>query len=170
MAFVKLVEQEIFRPLGITSAAFSLSEAERNRLVSGYDSDGRTPIPYWHTLYRAFGGINVSPRDMVPLVQLFLKRRRHGPAQRVSEHGIIRIETPETSLAARAARLRIRPRRVRLRTPRRSVSRTWRRRGRLPCALRLLDGTRPLLFHRDQRVEARRTAPHAAVDRGCAHR
>ena len=100
--FTTLVAVEIFRPLGMTSAGFSLNEAERARLIGGYDSDGRTAIPYWHTLYPAFGGLNVSPRDMVPLVQLFLNRGRHRSVQLVSERGIERIETPKTSLAARA--------------------------------------------------------------------
>lgn len=102
VAFDVLVKQQILIPLGMTSASFTLDDRGRARLIRGYDTDGRTPIPYWHTLYPAFGGLNVSPRDMVPLVQLFLNRGRHRQTQLVSGHGITRIETPRTSLAARS--------------------------------------------------------------------
>lgn len=101
MPFTQLVEETVFRPLGMTSATFAPDAAARARLISGYDSDGRTAIPYWHTLYPAFGGINVTPRDMVPFVQLFLNRGRYGSLKLVSERAIDRMETPETTLAAR---------------------------------------------------------------------
>jgi CubicO group peptidase (beta-lactamase class C family) len=100
-AFTTLVEHTIFRPLGMTSASFAPDAAARSRLITGYDTDGHTAIPYWHTLYPAFGGINVSTRDMVPFVQLFLNRGRHGTRQLVSERGLERMETPATTLAAR---------------------------------------------------------------------
>lgn len=100
MPFPLLVEQTVLRPIGMASATFTPDASARARLISGYDADGQTPIPYWHTLYAAFGGISVSPRDMVPFVQLFLNRGRHGTRELVSERAIARMETPETTLAA----------------------------------------------------------------------
>jgi len=101
-AFTAFVEQTVLRPLGMTSASFAPDPTGHSRLITGYDADGHTAIPYWHTLYPAFGAINVSTRDMVPFVQLFLNRGRHGSRQLVSQRGIARMETPATTLAARS--------------------------------------------------------------------
>lgn len=96
------VDVEIFTTLGMSSARFTLSDSERRRLIAGYDSNGRTPIKYWHTLYPAFGGISVTPPDMVPFVQLFLNHGQHGTKRLVSRAAIERMRTPKTTLAARA--------------------------------------------------------------------
>ncbi len=101
LPFTVLVEQTIFDPLGMASATFAHAPSVQARLIRGYDTDARTPIPYWHTLYPAFGGINVSVRDMIPFVQLFLNRGRHGTETLLTERGIERMETPATTLAAR---------------------------------------------------------------------
>jgi CubicO group peptidase (beta-lactamase class C family) len=98
--YEEFVRKEIFSPLGMNSARFSLDESATARLVSGYDSDGRTPIKYWHTLYRAFGAISVTPRDMVSFVQLFLNHGQHATQQLVSKATIERMLEPTTTLAA----------------------------------------------------------------------
>jgi len=100
--FESIVAGEVFAPLGMRSATFHLSALERQRLIPGYDTDGRTPIPYWHTLYRAFGGVSVATRDMAPLIRLFLNRGRHQGHAFLTPAAIRRIETPRTSLAARS--------------------------------------------------------------------
>lgn len=101
-SYETFVANEIFVPLGMSSARFTVDESDRDTLIAGYDTDGHTPIDYWHTLYRAFGGISVAPRDMIPFVQLFLNRGKHGAARLLSETAIERMQRPETTLAARS--------------------------------------------------------------------
>ena len=96
------VSDEIFSPLGMSSARFTIAAPERDKLITGYDGDGCTEIEYWHTLYRAFGAISVTPQDMIPFVQLFLNRGEHAAMQLVSKAAIERMQTPRTSLSARA--------------------------------------------------------------------
>jgi CubicO group peptidase (beta-lactamase class C family) len=97
-----LVASRLIQPLGMTSTGFFLDQATRPRLATGYDTDGRTPIRYWHMILRPFGGINSTPRDMAAFVQLFLNRGRHGAQQILPPEAIARMETPRTSLAARS--------------------------------------------------------------------
>lgn len=96
------VADEIFSPLGMSSARFTIVAPDFDKLIAGYDGDGCTEIEYWHTLYRAFGAISVTPRDMIPLVQLFLNRGDHATTQLVSKTSIERMQRPRTSLSARA--------------------------------------------------------------------
>jgi CubicO group peptidase (beta-lactamase class C family) len=100
--FADFVRKAIFEPLNMASATFVLNADDREDLVTGYDRDGRTPIPYWHTLYPAFGGISVSVRDMIPFVQLFLNRGTINHYSLLSREGITRMEHPLSTLAARA--------------------------------------------------------------------
>ncbi len=62
--FEDFVGQRILDPLGMSDTTFFPAAAGRDRLAIGYDRDGVTPIPYWHTLYRAFGGLDASLGDM----------------------------------------------------------------------------------------------------------
>jgi CubicO group peptidase (beta-lactamase class C family) len=96
------VMARLIEPLGMTSTGFFLDDASRARLASGYDTDGRTPIRYWHMILRPFGGINSTPRDMGAFVQMLLNRGRHGERQVLPAQLIARMETPRTSLAARS--------------------------------------------------------------------
>lgn len=62
--FEDFVAKRILEPLGMSESTFFPAPAGRDRLAIGYDRDGVTPIPYWHTLYRAFGGLDASLGDM----------------------------------------------------------------------------------------------------------
>jgi CubicO group peptidase (beta-lactamase class C family) len=95
------VRTRLFDPLGMRSAGFFLDPPTRAHLATGYDTDARTPIRYWHMLYRPFGGINATARDMAPFVQLLLNDGVHGGERLLSAASIRRMETPRTSLAAR---------------------------------------------------------------------
>ena len=96
------VSKEIFNFLGMSSARFTVPDFERHRLVTGYDSDARTPIPYWHILYYAFGAISVTPRDMIFFVQLFLNDGKHGNRRLVAKASMQNMRSPTTTLAARS--------------------------------------------------------------------
>ncbi len=62
--FEDFAASRILGPLGMTETGFFPGLSGRDRLAIGYDRDGVTPIPYWHTLYRAFGGLDASLGDM----------------------------------------------------------------------------------------------------------
>jgi CubicO group peptidase (beta-lactamase class C family) len=94
------VMARLVTPLGMKSTGFFLDEALHGRLATGYDTDGRTPIRYWHMILRPFGGLNSTPRDMAAFVQLFLNRGRHRDQTLLPAEAIARLETPRTSLAA----------------------------------------------------------------------
>lgn len=96
------VRARIFAPLGMDSAGFSADAHTLSRLATGYDSDGTTAIQYWHMLYRSSGAINVLPAQMGPFIQLLMNRGTYHGRRLVSATAIDRMETPATTLAARA--------------------------------------------------------------------
>jgi hypothetical protein len=53
-------------------------------------------------LFRPFGAINITPRDMASFIQLWLNRGRHGQQRYLSEASMQRIEQPQTTVSARA--------------------------------------------------------------------
>ncbi len=99
--FEDYVRAEVFTPLAMRSASFTLTPALEKRLASGYDRDGRTAIPYWHTLYRPFGGINVELAEMGQFLKLLLGRGQIDGRRLFEPAAIARMETPRTTLAAR---------------------------------------------------------------------
>lgn len=94
-------EREILLATGMHDSRLRWTKKLEQNLVSGYDSDLKTKIPYWHTLFRPFGGLNTTARDMAKFLLLF-------SAAAVPDNSIVtrsaidRMETPETSLAAKA--------------------------------------------------------------------
>jgi len=100
--FEDYVTSRLFRPLGMQQAGFFLDAPTQANLATGYDRDGKTVIPYWHTLFRAFGGINATAREMAGLVHLLLNRGEVAGKRLLSEAAIERMETPRTTLAARS--------------------------------------------------------------------
>ncbi len=94
------VVNKIAKPLGMTNTHFNVPGAER--LAIGYDRDGKTPIPYWHTVYRSFGGINSTADDMGRFIQALIKAPETSGKRPINHSMIQRMETPETSLAAQA--------------------------------------------------------------------
>ena len=74
---------------------------EAARLPTGYDTDGVTPIPYWHQIFRPFAAVNSSLADMARFLRLFLNRGTL-EGKRLFDPGTIdRVERPTTTLAAR---------------------------------------------------------------------
>lgn len=101
-AFEDYVERAVLDPLGMHSATFFPERRVLDKLISGYDTDGHTRIPYWHMTYRAFGALNVVPGDMLPFLQLFLNRGRHDGRVFLKSELMERMQTPATTLAARS--------------------------------------------------------------------
>lgn len=99
--FEDIMASEVFAPLGMRSASLIADPETLRHLARGYDRDGRTPIPYWHILYRAAGGLNLDPRDMAPFLRMLINRGKVGDAQFLSPADIARFEHPHTTEAAR---------------------------------------------------------------------
>lgn len=101
-SFEDYVQQNIFQPLQLTDATFFNSKNIQPRLASGYDTDGKTIIPYWHMLFRSFGAINARVNDMARFVRMLLNYGKADSEEVIlSVASIRRLEVPMTSLAAR---------------------------------------------------------------------
>ncbi|MEM9533983.1 MAG: serine hydrolase domain-containing protein [Pseudomonadota bacterium] len=99
--FENYFHREIAAPLGMPTLTFDDSAATQARLIAGYDRDGRSPIPYWHVLYRPFGGLNVKFSELARYLQLLLGQGQVAGTQHFSKADIARAETPTTTAAAR---------------------------------------------------------------------
>lgn len=95
------ITERLLRPLGMRSASLVDDAATRKRLATGYDTDGKTPIPYWHMIFPPLGAINATPREMGALLELFLRRGRVGAEQLLDAACIERMERSATTLGAR---------------------------------------------------------------------
>ena len=102
LEFEEYVQRAVLIPLGMDSATFFPEPRVLDNLVTGYNTDGESVIPYWHMTYRAFGALNLKPGDMVPFLQLFLNEGRHDEHIFLSADLMQRMETPGTTLAARS--------------------------------------------------------------------
>ena len=87
----------IFKPLKMSTATMLRAKEVDNNLVPGYQRDGIELIPYWNMIYPSLGAINLQPRDMAKLLQLYLR----GHSRHITATMLKRQEKPETSLAAR---------------------------------------------------------------------
>ena len=99
--YARFITDRLFRPLGMETAGLADDAVTRKRLATGYDTDGKTPIPYWHMIFPPLGAINVTPGEMAALLELFLQRGEIGGRRLLTESSIERMERPSTTLAAR---------------------------------------------------------------------
>jgi CubicO group peptidase (beta-lactamase class C family) len=100
-SFETFVARELFAPLRMQGAAFLPDDKLLHKLARGYDSDGRTAIPYWHLIQRPAGALNATPRELAALVRMLLNRGTLDGVQVLSVASVERLETPATSAAAR---------------------------------------------------------------------
>ncbi len=95
-----LVTREIFDPMAMHDS--SVLPPDPNRLPVGYDSDGITPIPYWHQIFRPFAAVNASLHDMGRFIRMLLNDGSLDGRAIFKPEVIARLETPTTTLGARA--------------------------------------------------------------------
>ncbi len=91
--------QNVLQPLGMHNSQLHWDKHLEEDLIKGYDSDFKKVIPYWHTLFRAFGGMNTTAEDMVPFLLLLLNRGKLSGKQLWQSSSIDRMEHSYTSLA-----------------------------------------------------------------------
>ncbi|MGB1110207.1 MAG: serine hydrolase domain-containing protein [Gammaproteobacteria bacterium] len=99
--YEQLMRDLVLHPLGLTSASLEADETTLKRLATGYDSDGQSPIPYWHMYLAPLGAINATAREMAALPLLMIRRGRLENDDYLPAEQIERMESPQSTLAAR---------------------------------------------------------------------
>jgi CubicO group peptidase (beta-lactamase class C family) len=94
------IAANILRPLGMTHSDMRLTPTVKDALAQGY-ADG-SPVPYIPIFLRPAGEMKSSPSEMARFVRMMLNRGELDGVRIVSPESITRMETPMTSLAARA--------------------------------------------------------------------
>ena len=93
--------EQVLQAMGMKDSQLHWSEDMHKKLIAGYDSDLKTRIPYWHTLFRAFGNLNTTARDMSQFLLLMVNQGMLDNKVFLQESSIQRMETPATTLAAK---------------------------------------------------------------------
>jgi hypothetical protein len=87
--------------MGMQNADYPFTDANKALLATGYGGNPPKAAGYPHILLRPAGDLKASPGELAKLVQFFLRRGRTEDAQLVKPESILRMETPETTLAAK---------------------------------------------------------------------
>jgi len=100
--FDRFIEEHVFQALDMPSATLNRTSEVAKTLVGGYNTDPKEPIEYWNFIFRPAGAANVRPIEMGNFVRMLLNRGVHGGKEVFSPQQIQRMETPTTTIAARA--------------------------------------------------------------------
>ena len=98
----ELLAKTVFMPLAMQSATLQLNDRVRENLVPGFNSDGITPIAYWHMAYSSFGALNIKPIEMANLLKMLLDQGKFQGKEILPAKTIARMEGPSSSLLGRA--------------------------------------------------------------------
>lgn len=99
-SFEDYIQENFFQPMGMETMTYFATEAYKQLGASLY-IDGK-PQDYWHIIMRPSGSINSSPKDMAKMVQFFINRGRVDSLQLINEESLKRMETPTTTIGAKA--------------------------------------------------------------------
>jgi len=91
----------ILRPLGMAHSDLRLTPEVKGALAQGYVHNPPLPVPYLPMLLRPAGEMKSSPNEMARFVRMMLNRGTLEGVTIVSPDSITRMETAETTLAAR---------------------------------------------------------------------
>jgi CubicO group peptidase (beta-lactamase class C family) len=97
--FEEYVMENLFKPIGMPTATYFQPFSELTTTL--YQSDGKTPLPYWNLLYRSVGSINASANDMTNYLLFYLNRGNMHGKQIIPATIFNRMEVPSSSWAAR---------------------------------------------------------------------
>lgn len=98
--FDHYIENEVFAPLQMTTATFLQTETVRQRLATGYGPDGVTATSYEHVPGRSAGALNVTPIELVHLVQMLLNRGVFRGTRLLEPESVDRLQSAATGLGA----------------------------------------------------------------------
>ena len=99
--FDAYIRENFLRPLGMENADFTFTDANKPLLATGYDDNPPHAVGYPFIYLRPAGDLKASAGEMAKLVQFLLRRGRAGDAQLLKPESILRMESPETTLAAK---------------------------------------------------------------------
>ena len=99
--FEDYVREQVFDPLGMESSTFRYSR-DAALMAKGYEADGVTEANYSHTIFRPYGGLITSSREMARYLRVMINRDTLDGVRLLASETITRMETPTTTLAARA--------------------------------------------------------------------
>jgi CubicO group peptidase (beta-lactamase class C family) len=95
MTFENFAKQEIFDPLGMSTASFFFAEG----VASSYNPNNEVSS-YIHIPVRPSGAMNATSTDMAQLLKMFIGRGSLGSFQLIQPDSLARMETPTTTVGA----------------------------------------------------------------------
>jgi CubicO group peptidase (beta-lactamase class C family) len=100
--FDQYIRQTILRPLGMVNADFPFTDANKALLATPYDGNPPHALQGYPYIYlRPAGDLKASPGELAKLVQLLLRRGKTADARIVKPESVIRMESVESTLAAK---------------------------------------------------------------------
>ncbi len=99
--FDRYIRENFLRPMGMEKADYPFTEANRSFLSIGYDRNPPKAGGYPFIYLRPAGDLKSSPGELAKLVQFLLRRGKIEEGQLVTPASILRMEAPETTLAAK---------------------------------------------------------------------
>ena len=95
------IRETFLRPLGMEKADFPFTDANKLLLATGYENNPPRAVGYPFIYLRPAGDLKASPGELAKLVQFLLRRGKAEEMQLVKTESILRMEVPETTLAAK---------------------------------------------------------------------
>ena len=100
--FEDYVTQHILRPLGMHKTSFVKTPEVAAVLAQGYAGETEEAVPYWQLTQRPAGSMNSNMQEMIPFVQMLIKRGQIDSTTILSSASVDRMETCQTTLAGKA--------------------------------------------------------------------
>ena len=99
--FDQYIRETFLRPMGMENADYPFTEVNKALLATAYEGNPPKASGYPFIYLRPAGDLKASAGELAKLVQLLLRRGKVEDVQLVSTESILRMETPETTLAAK---------------------------------------------------------------------
>jgi len=99
--FDQYIRDMFLRPMGMVRADYPFTETNKALLATAYEGNPSKAVGYPLIYLRPAGDLKSSPGELAKLVQFLLRRGKVGDAQLVKPESILRMEAPETTLAAK---------------------------------------------------------------------
>ena len=99
--FDQYIRDSLLRPMGMANADYPFTDANKSLLATACDGNPPKSVGYPFIYLRPAGDLKASAGELAKLVQFLLRRGKAGDAQLLNLESIFRMETPETTLAAK---------------------------------------------------------------------
>lgn len=99
--FDQYIRDTFLRPMGMEKADYPFTDANKPLLATAYDGNPPKSVGYPLIYLRPAGDLKSSAGELAKLVQFLLRRGKAEDAQLVKPESILRMEAPETTLAAK---------------------------------------------------------------------